>query len=950
MTPRSTRHSTSSRTPLLLTALVLLLALLVIRPTLAAEADGFRRVITFTADGKEQEQKFLWKDDSRTFVLGGWGKPVRNLDGEDRFVIWRFDTADTSRARVSVNLVNSFAMSISANGEDFEEGARESAQAGSNVGWKSADLSKLLPSDYVYVKVTHGDPEKWNGGFGACIFEVKFDADDERDIAVGQAARTQSPITIDGTLDEAAWQTAQPLSTLSDRHLSRPVTRGTTFRLCYDDHHWYVAAECIQPGAPEVAVTAKEHDTPVYSEDAAEFFFVPPGEKGLPDTENGPHYHLAANLMGVVFDELNSDGGETWDSGAKVVVKRYLQGWTLEAAIPAESMGVTALLPGQEWRVGLYRVDIGFAQFAQWSSTLGGGFHHRDRFGKITLVDTPSAPLPSVNLVLPAERTLGENPAKVVLTGEVTAKQHALILDVFPVEATSMKGRDQDLEQMNPVLAAIPLADMPTESLDASYLLDRFGAALVVATLTEKENGRILSRASTNVLLTPGDVKPIEFTTLQPYVTSEPDLPAEVILNMDETKRKGAQLGIAILDANGKEVHVIEPRAAVERTELTMPIKQLVLGEYRVVATITSAEGNVLASAERPLTKHEPFGVPMKVEIRDGLCYVNGEPKLPLGFMLASPERVIPEAGYNTALYGGETLEGRNEMDTAAANGVWVMSHICHYLNGKHDYDAIRAVVSLRKTEPALFVWYLADEPEGHGNTPDVLRKAYEIIKTIDPNHPVAILTNAPAMLSQYEGCADIIMADPYVIPGLPLSLVADWTDAAAKAAAAHNQAAWITPQGFGWSDIGKSDEPSPTREELSNMLYTSFIHGAKGIIWWPYGVPRSNYWPHFRKMGRECRFFEPWILQGKDAPGMPAGAQVSGDLHWRAFRHQDETLIIAANLGRQARTLTIPLPADTREVSFPFDEDLEALKSWAPGEPISLRLAPVQTLVAVVE
>ncbi|MBN2312170.1 MAG: carbohydrate-binding family 9-like protein [Candidatus Hydrogenedentes bacterium] len=918
------------------------------------DASAGTRTVAFRCDGKAQEQKYLWKQDSRTFVLGGWGEPTRNLDGQGRFVIWRFDTTDASAARLGIRLTNSFALSASSDGEHFQEVLREEGHGGSNDGWKTADLSAFLPADFLYVRVEHGAPEKWDGGFGACLFEVRLELDDERDLAVARVAQTAAPIQIDGELDEPAWQNAQPLSTFTDRFLARPVTRGATFRLCYDATHWYLSAEFVQPGAPEAVVTGKERDSATYCEDAAEFFFVAPGDDGVPDVENGPHYHLAFNLLGVLFDELNADGGGTWNADVEVVVRRYLQGWTLEAALPAASMGVETLEPGQEWRIGLYRVDMGLAQFSQWSSTLGGGFHHRERFGRVTLVEAVDAPLPAVNLVLPEERALGANRVAIALNGAATAAEYELSLDVLPVESDRLPEADQDLEQMNPVLSTVALPEAPAPSVEAEYLLDRCGAALVAATLREKPPGRVVSRALANVALTRGDVRPLELTILQPYVTTEPALPTQVVVNLDKTALTGAQLRVAIVDTAGTEIYAAPAQAAGQPFDASLPLGDLPLGDYRVVATVASAAGEVLASEERELKKHEPFGEPMKVEIRDdGLCYVNGTSLMPLGFMLASPDKAIPEAGYNIALYGGETLEGRNHLDTAAENGVWAMLHICNYLRGKYDYDSIRAVVSLRKTEPALFAWYLADEPEGYGDTPDVLRKAYDIIKAIDPNHPVVVLTNVPAMLSQYEGCADVVLTDPYPIPDLSLSVVADWTDATVAAAAAHGQAAWMTPQGFGWGDISESDKPSPACEELSNMLYTCLIHGAKGIIWWPYNTPRQNYWPHFRRMGRECRFVEPWILYGGAAPGMPAGIQADGDVHWRAWDRDGAVLVLAANLARQSRRVAFALPDGAKAVSFPFDADTDALHGGAvepAQEVVELTLAPVQSIAVVIE
>lgn len=67
---------------------------------LAASSAAPARTIHFLTDNGPQEQKYLWKHSSRNFVLAGWGKPVRNLDGKDQFVIWRFDMTGVSAAQL----------------------------------------------------------------------------------------------------------------------------------------------------------------------------------------------------------------------------------------------------------------------------------------------------------------------------------------------------------------------------------------------------------------------------------------------------------------------------------------------------------------------------------------------------------------------------------------------------------------------------------------------------------------------------------------------------------------------------------------------------------------------------------------------------------------------------------------------------------------------------------
>ena len=883
-----------------------------------------------------QETKYLWKHDSRNFVLEGWGKPVRNLDGKNRFVVWRFDTHTASKARISVRLLNSFVLSASTDGEEFVELAREQAQGAKNAGWKSADLASFLPANHVYVKLEHGAPDKWNGGFGACIFEVRFETDDEQDLAVARAARTTGPIHIDGVLDEPDWLRAQPLETLTDRFLTRPVANPTTFRLCYDDKRWYVSAQCTQPGADEIVFTATDRDSATYSEDAVEFFFKPPGQ--------ADYYHVAINPSGTAFDERNAQGAGSWDSDVKAAVARSSDGWTLEATLPVSDMGADALVSGQPWRVALYRDNMGAAQYTAWSSVAGGGWHRQYRFGHVELVDATDIALAAVNVTTAGKPVMGTNSAVLTVTGAVNPDEHKLVLSLLPVTSTKLPEQDQDLAQMNPMSMTAPWPEPFSNSIDASYTLDRFGVAHLVADLRETKTGRTISRAVSSVVLTREDVMPLELTLRQPFITTEKELPLQIAVNLNESLMDAATIHLSIIDASDKEILALPVRPAEKQFTTSFDVQNLSLGSYSVHAQVCDPNGNTLAEIQRPLTKREPFGKPSQVRFdENGVCHVNGKPVMPLGFLLAPPDLAVAEAGYNVVLYGGETLESRNDLDVAAENGLLVMPHICNYLRGKSDYDAIRAVVSLRKTEPALFAWYLADEPEGYGDTPEVLRKAYTIIKEIDPDHPVVVLTNAPGMLAHYKGCADVIMADPYPIPGHPLSLVADWTDAAVAAAEANGQAVWMTPQGFGSADIGDSDAPSPTREELSAMLYTCLIHGAKGILWWPYSTPRQNYWPHFRKMGRECRFFEPWILHGTDVPDMPAGVQVAGDVHWRAWIHDGKVLILAANLARQSRHLSVALPVNLANPTFPFDEDIEA-----PGGQLSFPLAPVQTVAVV--
>lgn len=876
------------------------------------------RTIHFLTDNGQQESRYLFQNQSRTFVLDGWAQPVRNLDGQDSYVVYRFDIVQVMAAQLRVRLLNSFAISISQDGQTYTEMIREEAQGGSNESWKTVDLPAFISSHfpYLYVKIEHGAPERWAGGFGACLFEVNLELTDTKDLALAQMSRAPSAMMIDGQLQESGWDMAQPLGTMSDRFMLRPAGRKTTFRLCYDPKKFYISADCEQPGADQSLASAQRPDSAVYADECVEFFLQP--------SDQQVYYHLAVNNMGVVFDERESLGAESWDSGTEVATHRSDEGWTVEAAIPLKAMEAVAKV-GDRWRVGLYRSNLEFAQWTAWSSVQGGGWHSPERFGQVVLVEAIDTALPAVNIISAEPGLLGQNKVSIRCDGLINTNRYELSLSVLPVISPMLPESQQDTKQMNPVFLTVAWPEGGTGVVDVQYPLDRFGAYHLVASVREKSSGAVVNQSVSSRSITPEELRPLEVVLSQPFVSIEERISASVKVNLREENLAQTRLVLKVSDARGN-VFVEFPDISVEASlKIEIPVRKLKPGDYVVGSQLLDQAGKSLGLVENLLSKYVPASQPRKVSIGpEGVTYVDSQAILPLGFMLGGAGIEDLKAGYNVGLWGCESdsIESRCGTDRAQENGTFAILHLCNYLRGKNDFEGLRARVSRLRNEPGLLAWYLADEPEAYGDTPEILGKAYRMIKEIDPDHPVYIVTNSPGMVRQYKDCADIIGTDPYPIPSYSLRMVAEWTDAVVNAAKAHKQAPWMTPMGFGWCDLnGKNDERyrSPTNAEFSAMLYTCFIHGAKGIIWWPYSVPRTRYWDHFQTMGHQCRFLEPWILFGTDVSGMPSGVTIVEDVHWRAWAYDGHGLMIAANLGREVADLTAPFPQGITEVEIPF-------------------------------
>src|SRR5438876_4970959 len=185
-----------------------------------------------------------------------------------------------------------------------------------------------------------------------------------------------------------------------------------------------------------------------------------------------------------------------------------------------------------------------------------------------------------------------------------------------------------------------------------------------------------------------------------------------------------------------------------------------------------------------------------KVELtRDGVAVVDGKKVFPIGFtMPPPPDGKTPEgkngigeladAGATFLRTGGQWTEEniRREqkyLDAAARYGMHCLPFLRENANitSAAREAQLRKLLAQFKDHPGLGAWKGDDEPEWSKKPIPPLVRAYDIIKEVDPNHPLAII-HAPRgtveSLRQYNVAADIIGADIYPIsypPGLHSTL-----------------------------------------------------------------------------------------------------------------------------------------------------------------------------------
>ena len=122
-----------------------------------------------------------------------------------------------------------------------------------------------------------------------------------------------------------------------------------------------------------------------------------------------------------------------------------------------------------------------------------------------------------------------------------------------------------------------------------------------------------------------------------------------------------------------------------------------------------------------------PATGPSKVSLDpDGIAVVNGERFFPIGVYVyqvnAEVLAELHDKRVNTVIGNGFQPE---QFDLLHQHGMMAVPF------------STPEFIAKVKNHPSLLAWYLVDEPEGHGNTPESLKKSYADLKAADPNHPI---------------------------------------------------------------------------------------------------------------------------------------------------------------------------------------------------------------------
>jgi hypothetical protein len=707
--------------------------------------------------------------------------------------------------------------------------------------------------------------------------------------------RALGGITIDGELDEQAWVDAPGVESFVEMELGEPAEALTRAKVLFDEEALYVGFFCQEGLDPTQAAS-------LFTSDHVEVF--------VSAEDSGWGYrHYAADVSGRIYGSLGR--GNRFDTGMVAAAAGAEGGWSAEMRIPFAELGIATPAP-EALRMNLARYR---AASGEWSchSRSGETLHRPEVFVELIGLD----PRVIANHALPAIRgELVRDGESVFLEGEIDAPErwHDAELRV----TVQVLGGDQ-----NPAIASVEGGRFRV----AVPEMGSFAPLDLSVAVARADTGETVGLGRLRHLTVPPRA---EVFFERSYYTVEDE--ARLVVRVHDPSIEAVR--VATEDGGAGDEHPVSGGLAV----IPVPFAK---GEDEVEWHRALAGEQELGRAK--LVVREPRRNEVKVDYLHRCLVVAGEP-----FIVMSPgwlvEENLPavEGGhfntvmlkrwheptgiiYATGQVPEEALAAwRSFLDAAWSRGLRVIFHLPMKLRDNAaalDEEAIDTLVRAFRDHPALLAWHTVDEP-GPRATPEKLLSVANLVRELDPYHPVWIneATFWEETLTYAEGAqpaCDVYSVDHYPIPDQGTLTIAEWTRRLNRIVGGRKPLfMWI--QAFGAIEWW-SREPTPA--EVREMTYLSFIHGARGVLYFVYRPRSPQLWAECRRLAMEVRQDVAPILGRTiaSAPAQGLGAAVHG------------TVLTTAEGSRYLLALNV----SGAEVSFD-------LGGGVLGTPVAIGEAPV--------
>lgn len=171
------------------------------------------------------------------------------------------------------------------------------------------------------------------------------------------AVRTELRIVVDGSLSEAAWELAEPVTRFVQAQPSpgRPATEPTEVRILYDARYLYFGVTCYDSDPEGAVVTSLEWD--YAGANTRDFDVIAIALDTFLDRQNAFMIHV--NPVGAIRDAQVADDSRiqntAWRGVWRVKTQVAARGWVAEIAIPWTTLRFDPARDEQVWGMNILR-------------------------------------------------------------------------------------------------------------------------------------------------------------------------------------------------------------------------------------------------------------------------------------------------------------------------------------------------------------------------------------------------------------------------------------------------------------------------------------------------------------------------------------------------------------------------------------------------------------------
>ena len=183
-------------------------------------------------------------------------------------------------------------------------------------------------------------------------------------LPAAEITRTEEAPTIDGVLDDSAWEAAVIIDEFIqiDPDEGAPCSERTEMRLLYDRDFLYIGVRCYDSEPDRIVATQMRRDASLTADDRICIVIDPYFSR-----RNG--YYFDANPLGGHGDaliEANGNFNSSWDGIWECRASIDAEGWSVEIAIPFKTISFNP--DTERWGLNIMRFIRRKNEHARWAS------------------------------------------------------------------------------------------------------------------------------------------------------------------------------------------------------------------------------------------------------------------------------------------------------------------------------------------------------------------------------------------------------------------------------------------------------------------------------------------------------------------------------------------------------------------------------------------------------